>query len=262
MTSLDCILAQRRQDVEREFRQARLAGAVPPSPAPKRRSLVSALRRGRPGIIAEIKRRSPSAGFLAEIGDPSRLATALAASGAAAISVVTEPRHFGGTWEDIRRVRGAVDVPVLCKDFILSEKHVQLAAAAGADAVLLIVAALSRHALRRAVEVCHRLQLEALVEVHDEAELDAALACGAQLVGVNNRNLKTLTVDMHTALRLAHRIPAAVTSIAESGYRGTADMREATKAGFHGLLVGEALLRTPDPAAALRGLLEEVTCSA
>lgn len=262
MTFLESVLIHRRRDVERDIRRMAPAEAAAPRQAPQRRSLVSAVRARRPGIIAEIKRRSPSAGLLADIADPGRLAAVLAAGGAAAISVLTEPRYFGGGWEDLRRVRAAVDVPVLCKDFIVSEEHVELAAATGADAVLLIVAALSRPALRRVMRLCRRLQLEALVEVHDEAELDTALACGAQLIGVNNRNLKTLAVDMHTALHLAHHIPPAVTRIAESGYRGAAEMREAAEAGYDGVLVGEALLRTSDPAAAVRGILDAVTCSA
>lgn len=199
------------------------------------------------GIIAEVKRRSPSAGEIAPIPDPAALARAYAAGGAAAVSVLTEPEHFSGSLADLEAVVRAVPVPVVRKDFLLDPLQLAEAAESGAAAVLLIVAALGRHTaelFRRAGQ----LGLEALVEVHDESELEVALAAGARVVGVNSRDLRTFEVDLGVAERLRPRIPGGVVAVAESGVRTLGDARRLRAAGYDAVLVGGALAARPDPA--------------
>ena len=206
-------------------------------------------------VIAEVKRASPSKGALAAIKDPAGLAGDYAAGGAAAISVLTEQRRFGGTLDDLRAVRATVDVPVLRKDFITTSYQLWEARAAGADMALLIVAALDQSALVSLVERARSIGLTPLVEVHDEEEVDRALEAGADLVGVNARNLKTLEVDRGTFERLAPRIPDGVVRIAESGVRGPHDVIEYGRAGAHVVLVGETLVRDDDPRATVADLV-------
>jgi len=206
-------------------------------------------------VIAEVKRSSPSKGELAEIADPAALAADYEAGGAAAISVLTEQRRFGGSLDDLRTVRAAVDVPVLRKDFIVTSYQLWEARAAGADLALLIVAALDQVALECLVDRAQSIGLTPLVEVHDEEEVERALEAGATLIGVNARNLRTLAVDRDTFSRLAPRIPDDVVRVAESGVRGPHDVFEYAKQGADVVLVGESLVKGKDPRSAVADLV-------
>jgi indole-3-glycerol phosphate synthase len=205
-------------------------------------------------VISEVKRRSPSKGDLAEIPDPAALAAAYAAGGADAISVLTEERRFSGTLADLYAVRAAVATPILRKDFIVTEYQLLESRAAGADLALLIVAALDDVELSDLHATARGLGLTVLVEVHDEAEIERALAIGADLVGVNARNLKTLAVDPDTFGRLAPLVPAGVVKVAESGIAGPADAARYAAQGADVVLVGEALVKDGDPQAAVAAL--------
>jgi indole-3-glycerol phosphate synthase len=205
-------------------------------------------------VIAEVKRRSPSKGDLAEIADPAALARHYAAGGAAAISVLTEQRRFGGSLADLRAVRAAVDVPLLRKDFVVEPYQVLEARAAGADLVLLIVAAVDDDTLRRLHDLAGELGLVTLVEVHDEAETARAVDLGAELFGVNARNLKTLDVDPDTFGRLAPLVPADRVLVAESGIAGPVDVKRYVAEGARAVLVGEALVKDGDPEDAVRAM--------
>jgi indole-3-glycerol phosphate synthase len=206
-------------------------------------------------VIAEVKRSSPSKGALAEIGDPAWLAGEYAAGGAAAISVLTEARRFSGTLDDLVRVRLAVDIPVLRKDFIVTAYQLFEARAAGADLVLLIVAALSDYELVCLVERAESIGLTPLVEVHDEDEAERAVEAGAKVIGVNARNLKDLKVDRSTFERVAPEIPAGIVKIAESGVRGPHDLIAYANAGADAVLVGESLVTGRDPKTAVSDLV-------
>jgi indole-3-glycerol phosphate synthase len=210
-------------------------------------------------VIAEIKRRSPSKGDLAADLVPSVLAKSYAAGGAACLSVLTDGLHFGGSPDDLADARAACELPVLRKDFTVSELDVCDARLMGADAVLLIVAALDHTELQALHELARQLGLVALVEVHDEAELERALAAGATIIGVNQRDLRTFAVDPQRAVRVAAAIPPAVVAVAESGIATPADARRVAGAGYRAVLVGEALVTSADPAAAVREL--RVPCS-
>jgi indole-3-glycerol phosphate synthase len=207
-----------------------------------------------PRIIAECKRRSPSKGILRDRYEPAAHARAYADAGAAAISVLTEPTFFDGDPQHLRDVRSAVDLPLLRKDFIVSEYQLLEAAVLGADAALLIVGALEADDLTRLIGVAAGLGLAALVEVHDAGELGRALDAGARLVGVNSRNLRTLSVDPGVFDAVAARLPPEVTAVAESGIRRPEDLSRLSDAGYHAFLVGERLIAQPDPGAALREL--------
>jgi indole-3-glycerol phosphate synthase len=256
MTVLDEIIEGVRADLaEREastpldrLKEAvdRTAPALDPVPA---------LRSTPVSVIAEVKRRSPSKGELATIPDPAELAARYAAGGAAVISVLTEQRRFGGSLKDLRDVRARVSVPVLRKDFVVTRYQLWEARAAGADLVLLIVAALDQPLLEELHAETRALGMTALVEVHDEAEVDRALAAGATVVGVNARNLKTLEVDRETFARVAQAIPDGVVRVAESGIRGAADVAAVVGQGAHAVLVGEALVTGTDPETAVAGLI-------
>ena len=233
-------LAKRATDHGRQPRGAAFEHALRESPAPR--------------IIAECKRRSPSRGILRADYDPAAHARAYEGAGAAAISVLTEPTFFDGALEHLRAARAAVRVPVLRKDFIVSQYQLAEAVANGADAVLLIVSALDDRQLRELLESAHRLGLACLVEVHDTAEITRALEAGARVVGVNSRNLRTLTVDMRVLETAATLLPKSVTLVAESGIRSTEDLAGLSAAGYHAFLVGERLMTQPDPGAALKTL--------
>ena len=255
MSVLDDIVAGVRQDLARRQAvvseadlRAALTDVVPP------RDPMPALRAPGSSVIAEVKRRSPSKGDLADIPDPAALAQAYAAGGAAAISVLTEERRFLGSLDDLRAVRAAVDVPVLRKDFIVEPYQVLEARAAGADLVLLIVAALDDDTLRRLHDQAGELGLTVLVEVHDEAETQRAVALGAELVGVNARNLKTLEIDQDTFGRLAPLIPDDRVKVAESGIFGPVDVKRHVAEGARAVLVGEALVKDGDPEGAVRAM--------
>ena len=211
---------------------------------------------GRVRIIAECKRRSPSRGILRSDYQPDRIAAAYEAHGAAAVSVLTEPTFFDGSLDHLRAVRAAVEVPILRKDFIVTSYQLLEAVVAGADAVLLIVAALDDRALGALLAEARSLWLAALVEVHDEAELRRAAAAGATIVGVNNRNLRTLAVDVRASHSLIGQIPSGTVAVAESGLRTSADLVALGAAGYHAFLIGESLLGTPEPGRTLGRLLE------
>ena len=223
--------------------------------APPARDFRSALRReGGVAVIAEIKRRSPSKGDLAPGLVPATLATAYATGGAAALSVLTDAEFFGGSPDDLAEARAAVDLPVLRKDFTVSERDVYDARIMGADAILLIAAALATSELARFRELAGELGLAVLVEVHDGEELSRVLASGADIVGVNQRDLRTFDVDLDRAADLAPAIPDDVVRVAESGIRDAADAVRLHDAGYDAILVGETLVTSPDPAEAVRGL--------
>jgi indole-3-glycerol phosphate synthase len=221
--------------------------------APPARDFAGTLSRPGLQVIAEIKRRSPSAGSLAPDLDASAQATAYVAGGAAAISVLTEPDFFAGSLDDLRLARAAVDVPVLRKDFVVDERQIWEARAAGADAILLIVAAVGDRLvdLLRAAEAAG---VAALVEVHTVGEAAHAVAAGARIIGVNNRDLNTFVTDLAVAERLAAQLPPEVVRIAESGVSSSDGARRMQAAGYDAILVGEALVRAPHPAALLAEL--------
>jgi indole-3-glycerol phosphate synthase len=206
-------------------------------------------------VIAEVKRSSPSKGALASIDDPAALAAEYEAGGAAAISVLTEERRFSGTLDDLIRVRLAVSIPVLRKDFIVTAYQLFEARAAGADLVLLIVAALSDYELVCLIERAESIGLTPLVEVHTSEEVSRAVAAGARLIGVNARNLQTLEVDPTTFARLAPQIPDGIVRVAESGVRGPHDVIELARAGADVVLVGEALVTGRDPRSGVADLV-------
>lgn len=222
-------------------------------------SLSAALRAGpEPRIIAEVKKASPSAGELRRHYDASAIAQSYGAAGATAISVLTEPHHFLGSLDDLRKVRKVMNIPVLRKDFIAETYQLAEAAARGADVVLLIVAALEPGHCEILYREALELNLEVIVEVHDRAELDVALACGEAIIGVNSRNLKTLVTDLEVAHGLAGDIPDDRLCIAESGIRTAEDILKLQAAGYDGFLIGESLLRETHPGQALRALIKEV----
>ena len=245
-------LARRESETSAADLRAGLADVDPP------RDPMPHLRAPGSSVIAEVKRRSPSKGDLATIPDPAELARQYAAGGAAAISVLTEERRFGGSLADLRAVRAAVEVPLLRKDFIVEPYQVLEARAAGADLVLLIVAALDDDTLRRLHDQARELGMAVLVEVHDEPETVRALELGAELVGVNARNLKTLEIDPDVFGRLA---PLAVSAagddrvlVAESGIFSPVDVERYVGEGARAVLVGEALVKDGDPESAVRAM--------
>ncbi|WP_347060381.1 indole-3-glycerol phosphate synthase TrpC [Blastococcus sp. HT6-30] len=219
------------------------------------RDALAVLRAPGVGVIAEVKRRSPSKGDLADIADPARLAQQYAAGGARVISVLTERRRFGGSHADLAAVRTVVDVPVLCKDFIVSSYQVHEARAHGADVVLLIVAALEQNVLVGLLERVESLGMTALVEVHTESEADRAMAAGASVIGVNARDLTTLQVDRSTFEKIAPGLPSEVVKVAESGVRGPHDLIGYAAAGADAVLVGEGLVTAGDPRQAVADLV-------
>lgn len=260
MTFLADILSRKRAEVDarraalhdREL-SARIAG-LPPA-----RSLFAALSPpdGPVAIIAEVKRASPSVGSIRASLDPATLAAEYASAGAAAVSVLTDGPGFGGSLDDLRSVRAAIEAPILRKDFVIDRYQLLEAREAGADAALLIVAALSGEELRGLLDAAAEIGLEALVEVHDGAELDVALAVGCPLIGVNNRDLKTFHVDLAASERLVPRAQeAGARAVAESGIKGPDEVRRLRATGAANFLVGEALVRAESAAAQIRAMKE------
>jgi indole-3-glycerol phosphate synthase len=231
--------------------QLKAAAAKAPSP----RDVMGAFSGPAIAVIAEVKRASPSKGALAAIADPAALAVDYEAGGARVISVLTEPRRFGGSLEDLASVRSAVQVPVLRKDFIISSYQLWEARAHGADMVLLIVAALAQNALVSLVERAQSIGLVPLVEVHTRPELDRAIEAGATVLGINARNLATLEVDRSIFGQLAPGVPAGVVKVAESGIRGPHDLLAYAAAGADAVLVGESLVTGKDPRSAVADLV-------
>lgn len=257
-TVLDEIIAGVRDDLERRRATTPLSrleervAAAPPALDP-----LPSLRAARGiAVIAEVKRSSPSKGALADIPEPGRLAAAYAAGGACAVSVLTEERRFGGSLADLDAVRAAVRIPVLRKDFMVDPYQLSEARAHGADLILLIVAGLDDAVLRDLHAQAGELGMTALVEVHDAAELERAMALDPAVVGVNARNLKTLEVDQRTVTDLLPRIPEGVVAVAESGVSGPDDVVTYVRAGAGAVLVGEALVTGGRPTEAVREFIE------
>lgn len=198
-------------------------------------------------IIAEIKRRSPSRGFISKIDDPVALAKNYEEGGASMISVLTDEKYFHGSLDDLKKVAEAVSIPVLRKDFILNPKQIAEAIRAGASAVLLIVSVLGK-STKEMVKMCNLLEIEPLVEVHNEAELKIALETDCRMIGVNNRNLKNMEVSLETAERLISYFPDGIIKVAESGMLTLDDVKRMKEAGYNAVLIGEGLLRNADPA--------------
>jgi indole-3-glycerol phosphate synthase len=260
--ALGAIVARTRQRID-AVRRRPPQQALGAEAARRSRSLAAALARpARVNVIAELKRRSPSRGAIRLDMDPAAVARAYARNGAAGLSVLTEGEFFGGSLEDLRAARSACALPVLRKDFVVDACQVWEAAAAGADAVLLIVACLDPRELAALLRECEAAGVEALVELHDRAELAEALDAGARLLGVNSRDLRSMQVSLDTAFALAPAIPDDVVAVAESGIRGGADVRRLREAGYDAFLVGEHLMQAPEPGEALRVLIEEATDTA
>ncbi len=256
MNILDEILANKRRELQEA--QARVAPAVLAEEAERtspRRGFREALRSGpAPRVVAEVKRRSPSKGEIRADFDAVACAKSYADAEAAALSVLTDERFFGGALDHLRAIRAAVSLPLLRKDFVVDAYQIDEACVAGADAVLLIAAALAADDLAALYAHTQARGLDALVEVHDEKELEVALAAGADLVGINNRDLRTFDVDLATTERLAAAVPGEVVLVAESGIHEPDDIVRLERAGAHAVLVGESLMRQPDVGAALRRL--------
>jgi len=252
---LDDIVTARRADVA-SARRAQPLAALRDGPlwAAPRRDFAAALRGGRPAVIAEVKKASPSKGVIRADFDPPAIARRYAAGGAAAISVLTEERFFQGHARDLQAIRGVVTLPLLRKDFLFDPYQVAEARAWGADAALLIVAMLEDAALAELLAAVREAGLAALVEAHTAGEVDRAVAAGATLIGVNNRDLHTFATRLETAEELRPRIPAGIVSVAESGIETAADAARMAAVGYDAVLVGESLMRAPDPGAALEAL--------
>lgn len=256
MNRLDPILERRREAVAAARALRPLEALVDALAAETRavREFRAALAAPGLSLIAELKRRSPSGGALKPAADAAATAACYYGAGARALSVLTEPEHFGGAIEDLKLARGAAPVPVLRKDFVVDPYQIAESRLAGADAILLIVAALGARTgefVARAAEA----ELHALVEVHDERELRIALDAGAEIIGINNRNLTDLAVDLGVFERLAPLVPRGVLAVAESGVETRADAVRMRRAGADALLIGTALMRAPDPALKLREFL-------
>lgn len=257
---LEAIVAGTRRSVA--LRQARDSRSVLEARAAKRSPRGNLFRAAlsmpeRINIIAECKRRSPSRGVLRREYDPVAIARSYEAAGAVALSILTEPTFFDGALHHLSAVREAVDLPLIRKDFIVDEYQLIEARAHGADAVLLIVAALTDTQLCELHQRAQDLALASLVEVHDVAELERALAAGAEIIGVNNRNLRTLDVHTQASNDIASRLPTGVIAVSESGLRTLENLRRLRDLGYHAFLIGERFMTCPDPGDALRGLLAE-----
>jgi indole-3-glycerol phosphate synthase len=253
-TYLDRILAAHREAAAGDERPLDPLLAAARACPPARRFAEALASADGLAVIAEVKRRSPSKGDLAAGLDPADLAATYARGGATCLSVLTDAAFFGGSPADLAAARGACSLPVLRKDFTVDERDVCDARVMGADAVLLIAAALTPAEVRRFHALAADVGLDALVEVHDERELDVALDAGATLVGVNQRDLVTFQVDHERAERMAAAIPAGVVAVAESGVRDAADARRLAEAGYRAVLVGESLVTAADPASAVTAL--------
>lgn len=256
-TYLDRIIKAHRAAVELDNRPiGELVERATAMPATRgfRAALDRSAGLGDIAVIAEVKRRSPSKGDLAPDLDPALLAAQYEAGGATCLSVLTDAEFFGGSADDLARARDACSLPVLRKDFTVSPHDVCDARLMGADCVLLIVAALDDDELVRFVALARDIGIDALVEIHDEAEMSRAVAAGADLIGVNQRDLVTFKVDTARAVRMAPLMPAGVVRVAESGISGPADAAVLAAAGYHAVLVGESLVTSGDPAAAVRAL--------
>ncbi|HEX4626716.1 MAG TPA: indole-3-glycerol phosphate synthase TrpC [Solirubrobacteraceae bacterium] len=254
MSVLDRIVDATRHDVAQRRREVPIAQLEQAIQGREDRPFSEALIGPRLSLIAEYKRRSPSAGLLREGDGVREVVSAYERAGAAALSVLTENHHFSGSLDDVREARAASSLPILRKDFVVDPYQVYETAAVGADAMLLIVAALGRHDLERLYTEARALDLDVLVEVHSERELDQALEIDADVIGINNRNLADLEVDLETTLELLAHVPAGKTVVSESGYSTREQLDELDEVGVDAVLVGETLLRAEDVEAACRAL--------
>jgi indole-3-glycerol phosphate synthase len=257
-TQLERILAHTRLEVRERRAAADLALLEQQAAAHQPRGFEMGLRRSAesgPAVIAELKKASPSRGLIRADFEPVALARSLEAAGAVALSVLTDREFFQGSLENLTRASAAVGIPCLRKDFMVDSFQILEARAAGADAILLIVAALEDAELASLYAEAKRLQLDVLCEIHDGQELERAVSLGFTLIGVNSRNLHTMQVDPRTQVELAQLLPSTALRVAESGIRNAADIARMTDAGFDAFLVGESLMREPDPGAALASLL-------
>jgi indole-3-glycerol phosphate synthase len=255
-TFLETVVEHTRADLERRKREL---------PAVELQRRLGPARRGRPfsealidegiSLIAEMKRASPSKGPIRPGASVAEIVRAYQAAGARAVSVLTESAHFGGSLDDLAEARAACDLPLLRKDFVIDPYQVLEARAAGADAVLLIVAALGRERLGELMGAASDLGMDSLIEVHDEDEVEVAVEAGAELLGINNRDLHSLEVDLGTTFRLMADVPAGTVVVAESGITERGHVADLEDAGVDAILVGEALMRADDPAHAVRDLL-------
>jgi indole-3-glycerol phosphate synthase len=262
-TQLERILAHTLLEVQDRRATADLAFLELQAVAHSPRGFEAALREtaaSGPAIIAELKKASPSRGLIRADFDPVALASSLEAAGAAALSVLTDQQFFQGSLENLTRASAVVKIPCLRKDFIVDAFQIVEARAAGADAILLIVAALSDKNLQSLYAEASRMELDVLCEIHDREELKRAIALGFTVIGVNSRNLHTMQVDPQTQVDLGQSLPPAVVRVAESGIRSAADIAQMRAAGYDAFLVGESLMREPDPATALAALLERESC--
>jgi indole-3-glycerol phosphate synthase len=251
--ALGPIVARKQQEAA-DLRCAAAALWAKAEAMPQVRGFIGSLRGGT--IVAEMKRRSPSGGALRGELDPGVVAVGYASAGAAALSVLTDGPDFGGSLDDMVAARDAVAIPVLRKDFTVDPVQIAEARVAGADAVLLIVAVLADDVLAQCLDAAERVGIDAVVEVHEEDETRRAVATGARCIGINNRDLRSLTTDLSTFARLRALIPADVVCVAESGVRSADDVRRLVGEGADAVLVGETLMRSADPAAACRALVE------
>jgi indole-3-glycerol phosphate synthase len=253
---LERVTGDRRADAARRRAEGALSLAQSAARAAgKPRNFLRAMAKPGLSLIAEIKRASPSAGDIAPGARPADLARAYEAGGASAISVLTEPHHFRGSLDDLREARSACELPVIRKDFLCDPLHLWEARAAGADAVLLIVAALTQTELVSLADLASDLGMTALVEAHSGSEVDRAVLAGARLIGINTRNLSTLEVDPAMVGKLRPLVPDGILVVGESGVATREDVLDMEAAGVDAILVGEAVMRAPDPAAKIRELL-------
>lgn len=259
-TILDKILATKQDEIQARQAQVSLADqeAAAQKNASSRRGFIDAMAsrisQQQHAVIAEVKKASPSKGLIRADFDPPLIARQYEEAGASCLSVLTDQQYFQGHNDYLMAARAATQLPVLRKDFIIDRYQVAEAGAIGADCILLIVAALPEVKIRELASVASDLALDVLVEVHDEAELDIALNCDFKLIGVNNRNLHTFATDLNTTLRLAERVPDDRMLVTESGIATAADVKVMTDQGIYGFLVGETLMRVPDPREAYRTL--------
>lgn len=254
---LDTIIENKRQEVSKakaaiplESIKRRIGGVRPP------RDFHKAIdHNGDVRIIAEIKKASPSKGVLRDDFDPVKIALSYREGGASALSVLTDEKFFRGSLSYLRDISIAVDIPLLRKDFIIDPYQVYEARLYGADALLLIVSALAQDELKDLLELTHSLGMSAVVEVHDEAELERALDAGSRIIGINNRDLRTFDVDLGVSARLSRKIPVGIIAIAESGIRSGADIKKLREQGLHVFLIGETFMKAPDPGIELKNLV-------
>mgnify|MGYP001162225432 CR=1 FL=1 len=253
---LDEIVAQKHRDVA--ARMAKTPQSLLEAQVADRgttRSLWHALDLDGVGIIAEIKRRSPTGGTFAHNIDPAKWAIDYATAGAIAVSVLTDEPYFGGTHDDLQKARAAMNLPTIQKDFVVTDFQLYEAAVTGADAVLLIAGITPGDELRHRIDLTHALQMEALVEVHTDDEVDQAIVAGAKIIGINNRNLREFTTDLAVTEELCKLVPDEILVISESGVHSRHDVQRAVNAGVNGILVGESIVTATDPIAQIKSLI-------